>query len=220
MGSRGVNASPRFVFDFGAVLFRWRPSVVVAAAWPEQAEQPAWIERAVRDCFQGYGGDWGLFDQGLIDVDTLARRHEARLGWPPERVHAVVAAAQQELQPQAGVLALMEALQAAGHRLSYLSNMPAPLARALQLAHPLRDWFESGVFSSDVRLCKPDPALFGLAARRFGEDPGDCLLIDDHPANVAGAQAAGWRAIAFTDAPALAVALRAGGWLPQPKNGS
>ena len=215
MGARGVNASPRFVFDFGAVLFRWRPAAVMAAAWPEHADDLDWIEQAARDCFQSYGGDWGRFDQGLIDVDTLARHHNARLGWPPERVHAVVAAAEQELQPRRDVLAVMGALRAAGHRLSYLSNMPAPLARALQASHPLTDWFESGVFSSDVRLCKPDPALFALAAKRFGEEAKNCLLIDDHPANVTGAQAAGWQAIAFTEVSSLSDALRARGWLAQ-----
>lgn len=215
MGARGVNASPRFVFDFGAVVFRWRPAAVMAAAWPEHADDLDWIEQAVRDCFQSYGGDWGRFDQGLIDVDTLARHHNARLGWPPERVHAVVAAAEQELQARRDVLAVMGALRAAGHRLSYLSNMPAPLARALQASHPLTDWFESGVFSSDVRLCKPDPALFALAAKRFGEEAKNCLLIDDHPANVTGAQAAGWQAIAFTEVASLSDALRARGWLAQ-----
>jgi putative hydrolase of the HAD superfamily len=210
-----VSQAPRFVFDFGAVLFRWRPAAVMAAVWPERAHDAPWIEQAVRDCFQGYGGDWGRFDQGLIDVDTLAERHAARLGWPPERVRAVVSAAAQELRPQPGVQAVVEALRGAGHRLSYLSNMPAPLARGLAAAHPLHAWFESGVFSSDVRLCKPDPALFDWAARHYGEPASACLLIDDHPANVAGARAAGWQALAFIDAPTLAAELQARGWLPQ-----
>lgn len=206
---------PRIVFDFGAVLFRWRPAEVIAQVWPEKADRPEALQAAVRDCFQAYGGDWGLFDQGLIDADELALRHERRLGWPRAAVLALVEAAAAELQPQPEVLALLMALRAEGHRLSYLSNMPQVLAQGLRQRYPLADWFESGVFSSEVQRCKPDPALFALAAAHYGEAATDCLLIDDHPANIAGAHAAGWQAEPFTDAPALGQALRRRGLLPQ-----
>ena len=207
--------APRIVFDFGAVLFRWRPEQVIATVWPKHAASTERLRQTVADCFQAYGGDWGLFDQGLIDAQELARRHEARLGWAPHEVLAVVAAASDELQPQPEVVALLEALQMAGHRLSYLSNMPRPLAERLRQEQPLQRWFESGVFSSDVRLCKPDPSVFALAAAHYGELPADCLLIDDQPANVAAALAAGWQAERFTDAAGLAMALRQRGLLPQ-----
>lgn len=209
------SRSPRVVFDFGAVLFRWRPGHVIAQVWPEKAATPDDLQRAVTDCFQAYGGDWGLFDQGLIDTAELARRHEMRLGWPAADVRRLVDAAAAELQPQPEVLALLLALKAAGHRTSFLSNMPKPLAESLQRANPLETWFDSGVFSSAVQLCKPDPILFDLAARQFGEAPSDCLLVDDHPANVAAALRAGWQAERFTDAAALARAFSRRGLLAQ-----
>lgn len=210
-----MTRPPRIVFDFGAVLFRWRPEQVIATACPERAKSPDGLRQAVADCFQSYGGDWGLFDQGLIDAHELARRHEHRLGWTQREVLAVVDAAGGELQPQPEVVALLEDLKAAGHRLSYLSNMPRPLADRLRRDQPLQHWFESGVFSNEVRLCKPDPAVFALAAAHYGESSADCLLIDDQPANVAAASAAGWQALRFTDASALALALHAQGLLAQ-----
>ena len=42
--------------------------------------------------FQNYGGDWGLFDQGLISADEVVRRIAARTGWPLGEVAAVVRA--------------------------------------------------------------------------------------------------------------------------------
>lgn len=209
------TSAPRIVFDFGAVLFRWRPEQVIAQVWPSKASSSDGLRQAVADCFQSYGGDWGLFDQGLIDANELARRHEARLGWPQREVMALVEAAGDELQPQPAVLALLEALKAQGHRLSYLSNMPQPLAERLRRDHPLHRWFESGVFSNEVKRCKPDPVLFARAATHYGERSADCLLIDDQPANVAAALEAGWQAERFTDAAALAEALRARGLLAQ-----
>lgn len=206
---------PRVVFDFGAVLFRWRPAVVIAQVWPDLAQSPQHLERAVADCFQGYDGDWGLFDQGLIDAEELAQRHERRLGWPAGRVRDLVTAAAAELQPQPDVLAVLLALRAQGRRLSFLSNMPKDLVAALRERYPLSDWFEGGVFSSEVKLRKPDPAVFALATARFGEAVGDCLLIDDHPSNVAAARAHGWQAELFTGAESLRAALVRRGLLPQ-----
>ncbi|WP_161952535.1 HAD-IA family hydrolase [Actinoplanes sp. TFC3] len=46
-----------------------------------------------------------------------------------------------------------------------------------------------------MRLLKPDPKAFHDACARIGTPPADCLLIDDLPANVEGAQAAGLQAV-------------------------
>ena len=91
--------------------------------------------------------------------------------------------------------------------------MPAPCAAQLEARWPWSDWFESGVFSSRVHLSKPDPRIFALAAERFGTAAADCLLIDDHPANIEAAQAAGWQAHLFVDAPRLRRALQGRGLL-------
>lgn len=50
-----------------------------------------------------------------------------------------------------------------------------------------------------MKLIKPDPAIFRLAEQRFGVEPGEALFLDDHPANVAAAQACGWQALQFVD---------------------
>lgn len=205
--------SLRVVFDFGAVLFRWRPGVVVARAWPQRARSAAMLRQTVQDCFQAYGGDWGDFDLGLIGVAELGERIERRTGWPRGELGALLDAARAELQPQAPVLALLLQLQARGWPLSYLSNMPAPLAAGLLRQHPLHQWFESGLFSSEVKRAKPDPACFALACERFGTPAANCLLIDDNPANIEAASACGWQAERFTGAAALRAQLQARGLL-------
>jgi beta-phosphoglucomutase-like phosphatase (HAD superfamily) len=44
---------------------------------------------------------------------------------------------------------------------------------------------------------KPAPDLFLYAARRLGAPPGRCLVIEDSPAGVEAARAAGMTAIGF-----------------------
>jgi HAD superfamily hydrolase (TIGR01509 family) len=141
-------------------------------------------------------------------------RITARTGLRPAEVHAVVEAVPDELRPVDDSVALLARLREAGHRVCFLSNMPAPFADHLEREHAFMRWFDDGVFSSRVRLIKPDPAIFALAAERFGVPAADLLFIDDHAPNVEAARAAGWRAVRFTDAQACAAHLRRMGALP------
>ncbi|MGW5396419.1 HAD-IA family hydrolase [Streptomyces sp. NPDC003952] len=69
--------------------------------------------------------------------------------------------------------------------------------------------FEDVLLSFEVGHRKPSPAMFALAAERAGVPAADCVLIDDLAHNVAGAEAAGWTAIHFTDTGAAADRLNA-----------
>ena len=150
--------------------------------------------------FQNYGGDWGLFDQGLIGADEVIRRIAARTGWPQGDVEAVVRAVPDELLPIPGTVVLIRDLRAAGHTLHFLSNMPEPYADHLSAAYPLGEWFESGLFSGRVKQIKPNAEIFAMAERQFGAQPQDLLFIDDHPANIDAALSRDWQAFLFSDA--------------------
>ncbi|MBM2614515.1 HAD-IA family hydrolase [Actinoplanes sp. LDG1-06] len=54
------------------------------------------------------------------------------------------------------------------------------------------------VTADDVRVGKPDPEPFALAARRLGVDPARCLAVEDAPAGVRSARAAGCTVLAVT----------------------
>lgn len=201
------------VFDFGGVLFRWHPPSFLARVWPERVPNLEAGAAVAAQFFENYGGDWGAFDQGLIDESTVVDRVSARTGWPREDVQQVVDSVPQELQLQAGTVSLIEDLKRAGHRLFFLSNMPEPLADHLEQLHPLNEWFESGVFSGRVKHSKPRAAVFELAVTRFGVPAESLLLLDDHPVNIEAARACGWQAELFTGAAAARAALQARGLL-------
>lgn len=197
------------VFDFGAVLFRWRPRLLLARCLPTRVTDEASATHWMREVFQDYGGDWGEFDRGHLGPDALVARISARTGLAPAEVRAVVDAVPDELAPIPESVALLESLHARGVPLHYLSNMPGPYADHLERSHPFLHCFASGVFSSRVGLVKPDPAIFALAQARFGRPAADLVFLDDHTVNVDAARAAGWRAIHFTDAAAVTPQLEA-----------
>ena len=190
----------KIVFDFGGVVFRWHPASFLARLWPHRIETLEQGAQAAAQFFQNYGGDWGLFDQGLIDADEAVRRIAARTGWPLGEVAAVVRAVPDELQFIPDSVALIQDLRAAGHTLHFLSNMPEPFADHLSQAYPLDEWFESGLFSGRVKQSKPGAEIFAMAERHFEARPEELLFLDDHPANVDAALARDWQAVLFTDA--------------------
>jgi putative hydrolase of the HAD superfamily len=203
--------TPTLIFDFGGVLFHWNPLRLLARVLPHRADTPAKAEHWKGQFFQGYTGDWGAFDSGLIGVDELCQRIASRTGLSQEEVQAVVDAVPNELAPIADTVTLLRRLREAGYRLHYLSNMPAPYARHLLQTHSFLGLFDDGIFSCDVRLSKPAPAIFQAAFQRFDLQPAQAVFIDDHPPNISTAQALGLPALLFTDAPTLEAALSARG---------
>lgn len=62
----------------------------------------------------------------------------------------------------------------------------------------LLDFLEPHIFSATmVENGKPAPDLFLHAARQMGVDPKGCIVVEDSPAGVMAAQAAGMRVFAF-----------------------
>ncbi len=197
------------VFDFGGVVFRWTPHEFMPRLLPQHARTTEEGAALTQAFFQSFTGDWGEFDRGSLTVDELVPRIAERTGLAAEDVRHVVQAVPAELTAVPETVSLIEQLHAAGHRLFYLSNMPAPYADHLEAVNGFLGLFEDGVFSSRVGWIKPEPEIFHVAERRFGIAPGELLFIDDVLHNVEAARRLGWQALHFQGAAACAQALRA-----------
>jgi putative hydrolase of the HAD superfamily len=189
------------VFDFGAVLFDWQPARLAARHFPERAATPGQA-RDLADALFGHA-DWRGFDCGTAGLDEMVARTAQRLDLPEGRLHAALAPIGEQLVPIACNVELLANLRArrdggGNLRLYFLSNMPAPFARALERRHDFLRCFDGGIFSGDVKLGKPDPAIFRLLASRHRLAGADTLFIDDSLANVQAADALGWQTIHCT----------------------
>jgi putative hydrolase of the HAD superfamily len=195
-----------FVFDFGAVLFTWKPVDLMAQTFPQRAGTPQAAAALAHAMFAH--ADWNGFDQGVLDMDVLIARSAQRLELDADVLQELVAHIGERLQPIPQTVALLERLHAlrAQHpalRLYYLSNMPRPYARALEQRHAFLQWFDGGIFSSDVLHIKPDPTIYQLLQSRYALQPANTLFIDDLQANVLAAQGQGWQAVQFESADQL-----------------
>ena len=191
------------VFDFGAVLFTWRPDLLVQEVFPSEAATPAAARQLASAIF--HHADWLAFDGGMLELATVVERTAQRLQLAQASLSGLVHGIPEHLVPIPETLALLERLvkrreQQGDVHLYFLSNMPAPYARVLERRHPFLAWFEGGVFSGDAKLVKPEPEIFQLLQTRYGLDPAKTLFIDDLHANVEAARTSGWQAIHFGSA--------------------
>ncbi|MDR6757589.1 HAD superfamily hydrolase (TIGR01509 family) [Mycoplana sp. BE70] len=108
---------------------------------------------------------------------------------------ALYARFREELQPIDGVRAAVEALPVPFCVAS--SSQPERIRLSLAVTG-LLDSFEPNIFSASmVERGKPAPDLFLHASAAMGVAPDACAVIEDSPAGVMAAKAAGMRVFAF-----------------------
>lgn len=102
-----------------------------------------------------------------------------------------------ELQPIEGIAETLDRLLPL-KRCVASSSQPERIRYSLGLTG-LIDKFEPHVFSATmVKNGKPAPDLFLHAARQMAAEPRHCIVIEDSPAGIAAAKAAGMGVFAFT----------------------
>lgn len=101
-----------------------------------------------------------------------------------------------ELKPIPGIVDALARLGCA--RCVASSSNPERIRLSLSLTG-LLELLEPHIYSATmVARGKPAPDLFLHAAREMGAAPASCVVIEDSPAGVAAARAAGMRVFAFT----------------------
>lgn len=181
------------LFDLGKVLLDWSPRYYyerffrgderALARFLDEVIAPEWIV---------------AMDAGVPMSDAIAARAARfpadagliarwREGWP-EMLRGEIA----------GTVAVLEELAGRGHRLYALTNFSRetwPIARA---RFGFLDRFADVVVSGEVGLVKPDPRIYRLAIERCRLAPARTVFVDDLPANVEAARAAGLHGLHFT----------------------
>lgn len=184
------------IFDFGNVLVRWEP------------------ERVFLPYFGGDEAKYWYFWRHVCDADFRNRIDAGDDPW--QTIHA-----QQRLHPDyAEPLAMyfthwdealpgempgmrqlvMQLKDNPNCRLYGLTNWSMATFPAARAKFPILQLIDNYVVSGDVKMIKPDAAIFQLLTNRFGLRPEESLFIDDNPMNIEGARRAGIDGIVFTGA--------------------
>ena len=99
--------------------------------------------------------------------------------------------------PNLAMISFIESLKAEGAPLYLLSNTNGIHATFFEAEYPVFALFDGAIYSHEVGMMKPDPAIFALAKERFSLDPSRTLYIDDLAANCEAGAAAGLHTIVY-----------------------
>jgi HAD superfamily hydrolase (TIGR01509 family) len=90
-----------------------------------------------------------------------------------------------------GLIALLGHLERLGLPRAVATSSRRAYAERLLRGHGLLGHFAFVLTAEDVVVGKPDPAIYRLAATRFGVDPSEMLVLEDSPTGLAAAKGAG-----------------------------
>lgn len=197
------------VFDIGRVLvdYDWESYLDSFGFSPEVRA------RVVAAVFQNK--DWGELDRGAIPEEEVLARFIAKAPEVETEIRKVWGHVFETIHERPYPPQWIQTLKKRGFGVYYLSNYSwrgcKDTKEILDTFVPLMD---GGIFSCEVELIKPDPAIYRTFVEKFGLRPEECLFVDDIPANVEGARSIGMRAEVFTTAEEVWKLLEA---LPDPK---
>ncbi len=179
------------IFDFGGVLLQWDPHKLYRRYFnqPQQIDQflkeidfPAWnIEQ----------------DRGRPFVEGMAML-SSQFPQYDHLIHAYYDHFEDSIVgPIHGTIEILRELKRAGYPLYALSNWSAETYPRVRPQYEFFDLFNKIILSGDVKLVKPDPAIFTLTLREIHHTARECLLLDDAEANILAAKKLGFNAIHF-----------------------
>jgi putative hydrolase of the HAD superfamily len=182
------------ILDYGMVLTGQPDAaahdamVRITGLSAEQFETLYWVDRHAYDegkltgdmLWQKFARDANL-SLGAAQIDEL-NRQDARM-WTTQNP---------------AMVGWQRKLKAAGIRTAILSNMGDTVLDNIKREFKWIDDFDVLVWSYQLLMAKPDPAIYRHALKELGTHPEETLFIDDKLVNIEAAQALGMKAIEFT----------------------
>lgn len=183
------------LFDLGGVIMDIRRERAVEAF--------AALGMADADAFFDPYTQRGLFlqlEQGTISAEEFRRRVRPLFARPVSDEEIDRALDRFLIGIPDERLRRLAQLRRSGHGVYLLSNTNSIMWDSFILREfqkeggSINDYFDGVITSFTVKVCKPDPRIFRLAAEKFHIDPAETTFFDDSDANCRAARELGFRA--------------------------
>ena len=179
------------IFDMGRVLLKFDPQVSLDTYCETREDK----ELLYKELFEG--PEWIMGDEGSI---TNGQRYELVKERVPERLHRALKLVVENwvmcMEPVEGALDFYQLVKEKGYQTFVLSNACNRFYGYFPRFYDLGS-FQGVVVSSDVKMIKPNPAIYEYILKTYDLKPEECLFIDDVEVNVEAAKAAGIKGFVF-----------------------
>ncbi len=181
------------IFDVGRVLVHWEPAVVLQSV--HQVSQVT-VDR-LHELWHAVDHDIGTGAMGRHAFHRyLVEQAGTTADW--DRFFSAFC---RGLCRHDDMLAYAAGLHASGVPVGIISNTNDVHTVWLREHIPELARFPAVVYSSDVGLLKPDPAIFQVALERLATPPDDALFVDDIAEYVAAARTLGLAGVVHVSSP-------------------
>lgn len=168
------------IFDCFGVLYRDNISMLYDAVPPDK-------HRELKDII--HATDHGFLDRSEY-YETIAELG----GKTPEDIKAIE---QRQHSRDDAMVAYTQTFKPQ-YKVALLSNIDVGTMERLFPESERNHLFDAFIMSGEVGVTKPSRHIFEIGAERLGVRPEECIMIDDIPSNVEGAELAGMTGVLFT----------------------
>ncbi|MGB1311685.1 MAG: HAD family hydrolase [Leucothrix sp.] len=181
-----MSTIKHIVFDIGHVLLHWDPEVPYRTLIPDESERHWFLSEVCNPEWnreQDRGREWSDAEDLLIKdhpgYADLIRAY--RRDWMSMLTHTID-----------GNIELFKQVIEAGWDVTMLTNWHQGTYIEAGKVHKFLELPRGVTVSGEVKLIKPDPAIYQLHAKTFDLEPEAILFFDDSPNNVQAARDLGW----------------------------
>jgi putative hydrolase of the HAD superfamily len=133
-------------------------------------------------------------DYGYMDKDEYCRVAADIVGSTAQKIEDIL---KSEHTLNSPLITYIEKELKPKYKIAMVSNIGRGWIQNMFDEYLLENVFDVVVQSGDEGVTKPHPQIFELCAERLDLDTDQCVMVDDLPENIAGADAAGMRGIVY-----------------------
>ncbi len=126
-----------------------------------------------RQVWQAVGAQLGLDEAHILELQ--------RDFWSSEQLDITLVRFIQRLRPRC--------------KIGILSNAWSDARSFHDAKFKMNTWVDVAVYSAEVGLLKPDPRIYQIVLDQLKLPAGECVFVDDKPANVQAAQSLGMKGV-------------------------
>ena len=173
------------VFDFGGVLIDWNPRYLYRSYFRTEEEMEYFLAHICTNEWNAQQDAGRPFAEGVALLQARHPEYAEAIAIYHTRWNEMVVGAIQE-----NVDWLRE-LKSQGYHIYGLTNWSAETLPGVMAKYDFFKLMDGIVVSGEEHLLKPDIRIYQTLLDRYHLRAGECLFIDDSPANIEGAKKAG-----------------------------
>ena len=182
------------VFDMDGLLFD--SERIVQRSWEEAGNQLG-LEHLGETIYHTLG--MNLAGRNHYFRNTIAKDFPCEEFAKQARIWFYKIVNEEGLPMKNGARKLLEYGKVNGYRMAIATSSRKEYALKNLKAAKIYDFFDAGVFGDMVQHAKPDPEIYLKACDSIGAAPANCIALEDAPAGIRAAYAAGMKPIMIPD---------------------